>query len=406
MAARGAAQGRAGPRVGALDFVSRARLASRMVTDDARPGRRSFNFSAGPSALPTDILARVQRELLDWRGTGMGILEMSHRDAGGPVQEAMARAEASLRRLLAITDDYAVLFVHGGAHGQFAALPLNLAAPDQPLGYVDTGFWSRRARDEGARFAPTAIVASAENGGARLPAASGWTVPRGAAYVHLCANETIQGLEYLSDPDPTGDVPLVADFTSTLLSRPIDVARYGALYASSGKNLGPAGFAVVVVKRSLIARGARPQTPSILDWSKLAEPAPIASLYSTPATFAIYVSSLVLEDLEARGGLVAAERRSSERAARVYARIDASSGFYTNAVHPPHRSRMNVPFRIRGGDSALEARFVREAEALGLHQLFGHPRFGGLRASLYHGVPDAAVDALDAFLVDFGRRTG
>lgn len=375
-----------------------------METSDNTTTPRAHNFSAGPSALPTAVLARAQRELLDWGGTGMSIVEMSHRDAGGPVQAAMTRVESRLRELLSIPPEYVVLLVHGGAHGQFAALPLNLSSEGQPLGYVETGFWSRRAREEAARFGPTALVAEASEGGWRLPEQSEWRVPAGAAYVHVCANETIQGLEYLSDPVHDGEAPLVADFTSTLLSRPVDVRRYGVIYASSGKNLGPSGFAVVIARRDLIARGARRATPSILDWQRLAEPAPIPSLYNTPSTFAIYLSALVLDDLVERGGLAAAEQRAIERAARVYDRIDASDGFYTSLVHRPHRSRMNVPFRIRGGDTALEARFVREAEAQGLHQLFGHPRFGGLRASLYNGVPDEAIRALTDFLDEFRHR--
>jgi phosphoserine aminotransferase len=197
----------------------------------------------------------------------------------------------------------------------------------------------------------------------------------------------------------------VADFTSTLLSRPVDVTRYGVIYASSGKNLGPSGFAVVIVRRDLLGQ-ARPATPSILDWSRLAEPSPIPSLYNTPTTFSLYVCSLVLEDLIARGGLEAAEQRAIARAARVYEEIDRSEGFYTNTIHHKHRSRMNVPFRIRGGDPLLEARFVEEAERRGLHQLFGHPRFGGLRASLYNGVSDEAIDALAAFLPAFRRDAG
>lgn len=367
--------------------------------------KRIFNFSAGPSALPTSVLERVQRELLDFEGRGMGFLEMSHRDAGGPVQNTLARCEASLRSLLSVPDDYAVFFAHGGAHGQFAALALNLSSEGQPLAYVDTGFWSKRARDEAALFGPTVIAAEALDTGRRLPDDTQWRVPSDAAYVHLCANETIGGLEYLRDPQLLSEVPLVADFTSTLLSRPVKVSRYGVIYASSGKNLGPAGFAVVIVRRSLLARRSRPQTPSILDWNKLATPAPIPSIYNTPATFPIYVSSLILEDLIARGGLKAAEQRAIARAGAVYARIDESNGFYTNDIAHEHRSRMNIPFQIRGGQAPeLEERFVAEAEARGLHQLFGHPRFGGLRASLYNGVPDEGVDALVAFLDAFRRR--
>jgi phosphoserine aminotransferase len=364
---------------------------------------RSHNFSAGPAAIPLPVLERVRAGLLDFEGSGASILEHSHRDAGGPVQTVMQRAERLLRALLDVPARYHVLFVQGGAHGQFAAVPLNLATEDDEAGYLLTGHWSARAHAEGRRFVDAEIVAdAAHRDGRAIPAPHDWHVGRRSAYVHLCANETIGGLELLEDPVSPGP-PLVADFTSTLLSRPVDVARYGVIYASSGKNLGPAGVTVVLVDDALLARGPRPRTPTILDWSQTARTTPIGSLVHTPPVFAIHVLALVLEELAARGGLPEAERRATQRARTIYERLDESCGFYTNAVTPAFRSRMNVPFRIRGGDPALEARFVAEATERGLHQLFGHPLYGGLRASLYLGVPDASVAALATFLDAFAR---
>lgn len=367
---------------------------------------RAHNFSAGPAAIPTGVLEQAQAELLDWHGTGMGILEASHRDAGGPVQGVIARAEAQLRELLSIPTGYRVLFLHGGAHGQFAAVPSNLASAEgATASYLLTGFWSERAREEASRFVSTAIAGGAADGSLGIPASSTWEVPRESAYVHLCANETIQGLELLEDPRWDGP-PLVADFTSTLLSRPVDVARYGVIYASSGKNLGPAGVTVVIVRDELLARPVHPRTPSILDWSKAVASTPIGSLHNTPPVFAIYFLGLVLDDLVVRGGLPAMAKRNTERAARIYSILDASGGLYSNRVEPRFRSRMNLPFRVAGGDPEVERRFTREGEERGLFQLFGHPRFGGQRITLYNGIRDESVDALADFLEDFARRAG
>jgi len=369
--------------------------------------RRIHNFSAGPAAISERVLERVRAELLDHAGTGASILEHSHRDADGPVQAAMRHASARLRELLAIPERYHVLFLHGGAHGQFAAAPLNLAGGDGDVGsYLLTGHWSSRARAEGGRFVATEVAADASSlGGRAIPEPAEWRTDPRSAYLHLCANETIGGLELFEDPEWSGP-PLVADFTSTLLCRPIDVTRYGVIYASSGKNLGPAGVTVVIVDDALLTRGARSDTPSILDWREAARTTPISSLVHTPPVFAIYLLGLVLDELVERGGLEAVEASARRRSARIYACLDGSGGFYRNDVAPRFRSRMNVPFRIRGGDVELERRFVAEAEERGLHQLFGHPLYGGLRASLYSGVPDASVEALAEFLDDFARRFG
>jgi phosphoserine aminotransferase len=385
--------------------VSLPPVASARRALNGHASRRIHNFSAGPSAIPLSVLERVRAGLIDFEGSGASILEHSHRDVGGPVQTVMQRAEALLRGLLAIPSRYHVLFCQGGAHAQFAAVPLNLASEEDEAGYLLTGHWSARAHAEGRRFLDAEIVAdAAHRDGRTIPTPADWRVDRRSAYIHLCANETIGGLEFLDDPISPGP-PLVADFTSTLLSRPIDITRYGALYASSGKNLGPAGVTVVIVDDALLARGPRPRTPTVLDWSAAARTAPIPSLVHTPPVFAIHVLALVLEELVAEGGLEATERRAIARSRRIYECLDQSGGFYTNFVAPECRSRMNIPFRIRGGDPALEARFLVEAEARGLHQLFGHPLYGGLRASLYLGVPDASVEALAAFLDDFVRTS-
>jgi phosphoserine aminotransferase len=373
--------------------------------------RRAHNFSAGPSAIPDLVLEHAREELLDWHGTGASILEMSHRDVGGPVQQVMLHAEARLRELLAIPTSHRVLFFHGGAHGQFAAVPLNLArasaagARAAVGSYVRTGYWSERAQGEASKLVPTEVVADAATlGGLDIPSPTTWRAHPQSAYVHVCANETIHGLELFDDPRIDGP-PLVADFTSTLLSRPVDVSPYGVIYASSGKNLGPAGVTVVIVRQDLLERGARPETPSILDWGKAASSRPIASLYNTPPVFALYLMGLVLDDVVARGGLRAMERRAIERATRIYGLIDDSRGLFTNAVQPRARSRMNIPFRVNGGDVEAERRFTREAEERGLHQLFGHPLFGGQRITLYNGVRDDSFEALVTFLEEKVRAT-
>lgn len=358
---------------------------------------RAHNFSAGPSAVPDAVLEAAQRDLLSFDGTGISILEASHRDVGGPVQDVIVRSERRLRELLAVPPSHRILFMHGGAHGQFAAVPLNLASASGLGSYVRTGFWSERAQTEASRYVRTEVIADAATlDGLDVPLPSTWRATSESAFVHLCANETIGGLELFEDPKWSGP-PLVGDFTSTLLSRPVDVSRYGVIYASSGKNLGPAGVTVVIVREDLLGR-ARPETPSVLDWTKSASSQPIASLYSTPPVFAIYVMGLVLDDLVARGGVAAMERRAIERAGRIYRLIDESRGLFTNHVRVRARSRMNIPFRVRGGDVDAEKRFTAEAEARGLHQLFGHPLFGGQRITLYNGVRDDSFEALVAFL--------
>eukprot|EP00013_Stygamoeba_regulata_P006562 CAMPEP_0177640780 /NCGR_PEP_ID=MMETSP0447-20121125/6721_1 /TAXON_ID=0 /ORGANISM="Stygamoeba regulata, Strain BSH-02190019" /LENGTH=417 /DNA_ID=CAMNT_0019142865 /DNA_START=198 /DNA_END=1451 /DNA_ORIENTATION=- len=363
--------------------------------------KRAHNFSAGPSQLPFEVLKTVQRDLLNWNATGMSFMELSHRDAGGPVQSALMTAKADLRGLLNIPANYKILFFHGGAHAQFAAVPLNFLGARTKADYVHTGFWSDRARGEALKYCDAAVVAdAADNGFTQIPDVGTWRLRPDAAYVHLCANETIAGLELLEDPRLDG-MNVVADMTSTLLSRPVDVSRYACIYASSGKNLGPAGFCVAIVREDMLAIGARDYTPSILNYSLQAGSQPIPSLYNTPPTLPLYVAHLVFQEYVQRGGLAAIEADAKERAALLYDVVDSSNGFYTNRVQPAYRSRMNIPFRVRDGDCELEKKFVAEAEAHGIMQIFGHPLFGGLRATLYNGVPTASLHHLVAFMRKF-----
>ena len=424
------------------------------------------NFSPGPAQLPRSVLSRARDEFLSWPETpGMSVMCVSHREHGGPYQQLQARAELQVRVALDVPDDYHVLFMQGGAHAQFAALPLNLCgggamasgagAPggsshsssqsSLPIAAVDSGFWSRRAASEFSKYAAVHWAASAElsdapsgdaiasgdaltsgRGGGdasrdwrdlgrhtRLPCAASWNVPGKAAFVHVCANETINGLELHEDPSlAAGAPPVVADFTSTLLSRPVDISKYGVVYASGGKNIGPAGVTLVIVRDSLLrAEREHPLCPSMLSYRTFADTRPITSLHATPPTFAIYLLSLTLEELAARGGVQWAAERSTRLAALLYSAIDASCGFYTNSVHAASRSRVSVPFAVRGGSSrspaqskALEQSFLHEAEARGFRHIAGHPLVGGLRASVYNGVADEAVEALVGFMDDFRRR--
>eukprot|EP00518_Triparma_eleuthera_P008255 CAMPEP_0182479704 /NCGR_PEP_ID=MMETSP1319-20130603/34615_1 /TAXON_ID=172717 /ORGANISM="Bolidomonas pacifica, Strain RCC208" /LENGTH=386 /DNA_ID=CAMNT_0024681139 /DNA_START=108 /DNA_END=1264 /DNA_ORIENTATION=- len=368
---------------------------------------RVFNFSAGPACLNDDVMSKVQGEFTDWRGTGMGIMEMSHRDAGGPVQNAMSSAVSDLRDLLQIPENYHVLFFQGGAHGQFSAIPLNLGgASGGKADYVRTGFWSERALNEGKKYLDCAVpMDAADVNYTHIPDPSTWNIRSDASYVHLCANETIHGLEFLTEPDlGPGAPPLVLDATSTLLSRPMDISKYGMVYASGGKNLGPAGVCVAIIRDDLVRREPHPLTPSVLDFALAADSQPIPSVYNTPPTFLLYVVSEVLQNVQQRGGMAGMEDRAMRLSGSVYDVIDNSDGFYVNSVRPEHRSRMNCVFRIGDGNEALEDAFTREAEEQGMHQLFKHPLFKGLRITLYNGLPDAAVDAVVQFMRDFKQK--
>ena len=334
---------------------------------------RAHNFCAGPAALPAEVLRRVQTELLDWQGVGASIMELSHR---GPEFVGVAeRAEQSLRRLLGIGEDYAVLFQQGGASQQFASVPLNLSHDDDTVDQVVTGQWSKKALAEGKRLVNVNIASTSEDSNfSTIHAESDWELTEGAAYLHYCPNETIGGLEF--DFVPHTFAPVVADMSSTLLSRPIEVDRFGVIYAGAQKNIGPAGLCLVIVKRELLDR-ARPDIPAMLSWKIAADN---DSMYNTPPTFALYLSGLVFEWIEARGGLSAMKTLNETKASTLYATIDDSL-FYNNPVDVRYRSLMNVPFTL--ADASLDKRFLEEAEAEQLLNLKGHRSVGGMRASIY-----------------------
>ena len=356
--------------------------------------RRVWNFSPGPAALPEPVLQRAQAELLDWHGTGMSVMEMSHR--GADFMSVAAKAEADLRALLGIPSGYQVLFLQGGAQGQNAAVPLNLLPPGGAADYVDTGHWALRSIAEARRYGNASVAASAaDRKYTYIPRQDAWRLTAGAAYVHVTTNETIGGVEYHWTPS-TGDVPLVADMSSHILSRRIDVTRFGVIYAGAQKNIGPAGLTVVIVRDDLLGR-ARPECPSVLDYGAQAR---ADSMLNTPATFGIYLAGLTFEWLIAQGGVDAIERVNVAKAERLYAEIDRS-GFYRNPVDREDRSRMNVPFFLP--DERLDAPFLAAAAERGLMQLKGHRAVGGMRASLYNAMPMAGVEALCDFMREFER---
>ncbi|HEY7754439.1 MAG TPA: 3-phosphoserine/phosphohydroxythreonine transaminase [Steroidobacteraceae bacterium] len=357
---------------------------------------RVYNFSAGPAALPLPVLEQARDELLEWRG-GMSVMEVSHRSKAFI---AVARqAEADLRELLAIPPSYKVLFMQGGATAQFSAVPQNLAAPDATADYLNTGHWSQRTIAEAKRFVRVHVAADeAASGYSTAPAQPALSLTPGAAYVHYTPNETIHGVEFSYVPDTAG-APLVADMSSTLLSRPIDVSRFGLIYAGAQKNIGPSGITVVIVRDDLIGR-ARAATPLVFDYRAVAE---AESMQNTPPTFGWYVAGLVLQWLRREGGLEAMAQRNRDKAAMLYAAIDASA-FYSNPVARDCRSWMNVPFRL--ARTELEPVFLAEAEAAGLANLAGHRAVGGLRASIYNAMPAEGVRALVGFMRDFERRHG
>ncbi|MCP5151194.1 MAG: 3-phosphoserine/phosphohydroxythreonine transaminase [Ectothiorhodospiraceae bacterium] len=356
---------------------------------------RHHNFAAGPSALPLPVLERIRADLPEYDGTGMAVLELNHR--GREFMALAARAEARLRRVMDVPDDYAVLFLHGPARLQFSAVPLNLLGDAPSADYVEAGLWSEMAITEARRLIPVNVVASSK---ARryttFPRREDWKLDPRAAFVHYTPNETIGGLEVHEEPD-TGDVPLVVDMSSNILSRPVDVRRYGAIYAGAQKNAGIPGLVLVVVRRDLLGR-ASPTIPRMLDWTHAVEE---SSLANTAPTFAWYVADLMLEWLEAEGGVAEMEARNARKAKSLYDVIDGSN-FYANPVDPVYRSRMNIPFTL--AEPALEPTFLAEARDHGLVGLQGHRYVGGMRASLYNAITESEVDALADFMRDFARR--
>lgn len=359
---------------------------------------RIFNFSAGPAAIPEPVLKQAQEELLDFHGTGMSVMEMSHR---GKVFMAVAQeVEKDFRELLGIPAHYKVLFLQGGGKGEFSFIPLNLLRGHTTADYVNTGHWSTGAIKEAGKYCKVNVAASSEDRRFTcVPARDEWKLSPDAAYVHLCTNETIQGVEFFWTPD-TGDVPVVADMSSHILSRPMDVTRYGCIYGGAQKNIGPSGLTFVIVREDLLG-GAHPLCPSVFDFTQQAAN---DSMLNTPPTFAIYLAGLTFKWLKAQGGLAGIEQANIRKASMLYDCIDSSGGFYSNPVARADRSRMNVPFVLK--DESLNAEFLAGAEAAGMAGLKGHKAVGGMRASIYNAMPIAGVEALVDYMRDFARRKG
>ena len=359
---------------------------------------RLWNFSAGPAALPQAVLERAQRELLDWQGCGASVMELSHR--GKLFMGLAQQAEADLRELLAIPENYAVLFLQGGATQHFAQIPMNLAAEGASADYVVTGHWGEKAASEAAPYVKVNLAGSSKaERYLRLPPRETWQLDPRAAYVHYTPNETIHGVEFHDIPD-VGDVPLVADMSSDILSGPIDVTKFGLIYAGAQKNIGPSGLVVLIIRRDLLERASRPMARIF----RYADHAANDSMLNTPNTWGWYLAGLTFQWLKEQGGLEAMGERNTAKATLLYDAIDHSGGYYRSPVEPSARSRMNVPFTLH--DSALDADFLRESEAAGLLALKGHKAVGGMRASLYNAVPLEAVQALLAFMKDFANRHG
>ncbi len=355
---------------------------------------RKYNFCAGPAALPEAVLLQAQQEITDWQGRGLSVMEMSHRSS--EFVGIAERAEADLRELLNIGDDYSVLFLQGGASTQFAAVPLNVSASGSVVDYVNTGEWSKKAIKEAQRYCKVNVVATAEAGNfSSIPDFSGWQLSDNAAYLHYTPNETIGGVEF--NWIPQVKAPLVADMSSTILSRPLEVNRFGIIYAGAQKNIGPAGLTLVIVHRDMLGR-ARDLTPAMLNYKVQAD---ADSMYNTPPTYAWYLAGLVFSWLKDQGGLAAMEQFNRRKAGKLYRAID-DSAFYSNPVAVADRSLMNIPFTL--ADSALDKAFLQQSEEAGLLNLKGHRSVGGMRASIYNAVSEEAVDSLIAFMRDFEQR--
>ncbi len=357
-----------------------------------------YNFSAGPAVLPAEVLQRAQQELTDWHGSGMSVMEMSHR--GKEFMSIAAKAEADLRELMAIPANYKVLFLQGGASTQFAMVPMNLLRGKKNADYINTGEWSKKAIKEAKTYCTVNVAASSEAVKfTTVPPRAEWKLDPQAAYMHYTPNETIGGVEFASIPD-TGVVPLVADMSSTILSRPVDVKRFGLIYAGAQKNIGPAGLTIVIVRDDLIGQ-VLPGTPATFDYKIHADN---ESMYNTPPTYAWYIAGLVFEWLKGKGGLTGMAAINERKAKKLYAAIDGSQGFYRNPVDPACRSWMNVPFTL--ADATLDEAFLKGAKAAGLLQLKGHRSVGGMRASIYNAMPEAGIDALIAYMKDFAAKQG
>jgi phosphoserine aminotransferase len=358
---------------------------------------RVFNFSAGPAALPEPVLRKAAEEMLDWHGSGMSVMEMSHR--GKEFIAIHAEAESLLRELLAVPANYKVLFMQGGAIGENAIVPMNMLRGKTSADYIDTGEWSKKSIKEAGKYCKVNVAASSKAGGyTSIPPRDSWQLDPNAAYVHICSNETIGGVEYHWTPD-TGDVPLLADMSSNILSRPVDVSRYGLIYGGAQKNIGPAGLTIVIVRDDLIGQ-ALPITPSAFDYKQQADN---DSMLNTPPTYAIYIAGLVFNWIKAQGGLTAMAEHNRSKAALLYDFLDGSS-FFSSPVANTDRSLMNVPFKLR--DEALDEAFLKGAQARHMLQLKGHRSVGGMRASIYNAMPVEGVKALVAYMREFEAKHG
>jgi len=356
---------------------------------------RVFNFSAGPATLPEEVLRQAAEEMLDWHGSGMSVMEMSHR--GKEFIGIADEAEADLRELLAVPANYKVLFLQGGALAQNAVVPMNLLHGKSVADYVNTGEWSKKSIKEAQKYCSVNVAASgADSKFTAIPARDTWKLSKDAAYVHICTNETIGGLEYHWTPN-TGEVPLVADMSSHILSRPVEVARYGLIYAGAQKNMGMAGLTVVIVRDDLIGQ-ALSITPSVFDYQQQSE---ADSMFNTPSTYSVYIAGLVFKWLKRQGGLAAIEARNIAKAKLLYDLIDQST-LYSNAVNQADRSRMNVVFTLK--DAALDEAFLKAAKELGMSQLKGHRAVGGMRASIYNAMPIEGVRALVELMREFEAK--
>ncbi len=357
----------------------------------------TYNFSAGPAALPAEVLARARDELVDWNGCGMSVMEMSHR--GKEFMSIAAKAESDLRDLMKIPDNYKVLFIQGGASSQFAMVPINLLRGKNKADYIWTGAWGKKAIAEGKRYCEVNVAASSEADGFNsIPEPGAWQLDTDAAYVHYTPNETIGGVEFHWIPD-SGDVPLVADMSSTILSRPVDVSKFGVIYAGAQKNIGPAGLTVAIVRDDLIGQPVEGQ-PVMFDYATHANN---DSMYNTPPTYGWYLAGLVFEWLKEKGGLEAISMVNHGKARLLYDAIDGSD-FYANPVDVNCRSWMNVPFTL--ADANLDSVFLEEAANAGLVTLKGHRSVGGMRASIYNAMPEEGVRVLVDFMADFEKRHG
>ena len=356
---------------------------------------RVYNFSAGPAMLPEAVLQRAEKEFLDWNNSGMNVMEMSHR--GKEFMSIATQAEADLRNVMNIPDNYKVLFLQGGATAQFTAVPMNLLRGKTSADYFNTGQWSKKAIAEAKRYCDVNIVASSEaDNFTTVPDKSTWNLNPDAAYVHYTANETIGGVEFDQIPD-TGGVPLVVDLSSTILSRPIDVSRFALIYAGAQKNIGPAGLTLVIVRDDIIGE-TLPGTPITFDYKVQADN---DSMYNTPPTYALYMAGLGFQWLKEFGGLAAMGETNQRKAEKLYAAID-NSGFYKNPVTKQYRSWMNIPFTLNNPE--LDADFLAAAKAAGLVTLKGHRSVGGMRASIYNAMPEEGVDALISFMQEFAQQ--